>query len=165
MTTLTRAPATRPAPLTLDDRLALASLTMDARLDQAAVGFEVNTAHLPAEQPVEITMPHLPQTAVPAPYTTPIAALLHRAGIRLQTDGWSREAMLEEDGRRCAIGAIRREAASRRQADDACFLLLEVIKRHWQAETIPSWNRQQASAAPVLLAFDQAAELAHSRSI
>ncbi|MFG2352600.1 hypothetical protein [Streptomyces sp. NPDC048521] len=165
MTTTTRAPATRPAALTLDDRLALAHHEMDARLNQAAVAYEVNTAHIPAEQPADITVPQLPQTAIPAPYRTPLAQLLHRAGIRLQTDGWSREALVEEDGRRCPIGAIRREAANRGQADDACFLLLEAIKRHWQAETIPSWNAQQTSAAPVLLAFDRAAELAHNRNL
>jgi hypothetical protein len=165
MTTTTLAPATRPPTLDLDDRLALASLAMDERLDHAAVSFEVNTAHIPADPPAEVTVPHLPQTAAPAPYTTPLAALLHRARVRLQTDGWSREAALEEDGRRCAIGAIRREAASRWQADDACVLLLEAIQRHWAADTIPSWNRQQGSVAPVLLAFDRAAELAHQRSI
>jgi hypothetical protein len=73
--------------------------------------------------------------------------------------------MLEEDGRRCAIGAIRREAASRRQAGDACVLLLEAIQRHWAAETIPSWNRQQTSVAPVLLAFGRAAEMAGERGL
>jgi hypothetical protein len=165
MTTTTLAPATRPPVLTLDDRLALAHLAMDEHLDQAAVAFEVNAAHIPTDPLPEVTVPHLPQTAVPAPYTTPLAALLHRARIRLETDGWSREAALEEDGRRCSIGALRREADSRWQADDACVLLLEAIQRHWQADTIPSWNRQQMSVAPVLLAFDRATELAHQRSI
>jgi hypothetical protein len=164
MTTTTLAPATRPPVLTLDDRLALASLAMDERLALAGLAVDVNTAHIPVET-VEVTVPHLPQTAVPAPYSTPLATLLHRAGIRLQTDGWSREAMLEEDGRRCAIGAIRREAASRRQAGDACVLLLEAIQRHWAAETIPSWNRQQTSVAPVLLAFGRAAEMAGERGL
>jgi len=164
MTTTLAPPAASPV-LTLDERLALASLALDAHLAQAAVAFEVNTAHLPAEQLPEITVPQLPQTAVPAPHSTPLAALLHRARVRLQADGWSREAMLELDGRRCAIGAIRREAASRWQADDACVLLLEAIQRHWQAETIPSWNARQPSVAPVLLAFQQAAELAYNRGL
>jgi len=165
MTTITRAPATQAPPaLDLDDRLALASLAMDQRLDQAAVAFEVNTAHIPATPLPEITIPQLPQTAVPTPYTTPLAALLHRALVRLQTDGWTRECLVEEDGRRCAIGAIRREADSRWQADDACVLLLEAIQRHWAAETIPSWNAQQPSSAPVLLAFERATELAHNRN-
>lgn len=165
MTTITRAPATRPPTLDLEARLALAGAVMDERLTLAGLAVDVNSAHIPADPLPEITIPHLPQTAVPAPYTTPLAVLLHRAGIRLQTDGWSREAMLEEDGRRCAIGAIRREADSRDQADDACVVLLEAIQRHWQAETIPSWNAQQPTVAPVLLAFERAANLAHARSI
>ncbi|MFF9175965.1 hypothetical protein [Streptomyces sp. NPDC014793] len=163
MTTATLAPAAAPV-LDLDARLALAQAVMDERCTLAALAVDVNSAHI-AIDPVEVTVPHLPQTAVPAPYTTPLAALLHRAGIRLQTDGWSREAALEEDGRRCAIGAIRREADSRWQADDACVLLLEAIQRHWEAETIPSWNARQPSVAPVLLAFERAAELADSRGI
>ncbi|MFG3046261.1 hypothetical protein ACGFZR_15195 [Streptomyces sp. NPDC048241] len=155
----------KPAPaLDLDARLALASLAMDDRLDRAAVAFEVNTAHLPAEQLPEITVPHLPQAAGPNPYRTPVAALLHRARVRLQTDGWCRDALYDETGAVCPIRAIRLEAASRDQADDACFLLLESIRRRWQADTIPSWNAVQSSAAPVLLAFEQAAELAHTRN-
>ncbi|MFE4857346.1 hypothetical protein [Streptomyces sp. NPDC056670] len=163
MTTTIELSATRPPPLTLDDRLALVSLAMDDRLDQAAVAFEVNTHHIPAGPPVEITIPHLPQTAVPCPYRTPIAALLHRARIRIETAGWCRDALLDESGAVCPERAIRLEAASRRQGEDASLLLLESIRRHWQAETIPSWNAQQNSVAPVLLAFDRAAELAHSR--
>lgn len=163
MTTATLAPAAPPV-LTIDDRLALASLAMDEKLALAGLAIDVNSAHIPAE-PVEVTVPHLPQTAIPAPYSTPLAALLHQTKVRLQADGWSREAMLEEDGRRCAIGAIRREADSRWQADDACVLLLEAIQRHWEAETIPSWNARQPSVAPVLLAFERAAELADARGV
>ncbi|MFJ3812268.1 hypothetical protein ACIPWE_38635 [Streptomyces sp. NPDC090073] len=163
MTTTKLAPA-EPVALTLDDRLALASLAMDERLALAGLVVDVNSAHISIDPLPDITIPQSP-TAAPAPYRTPLAALLHRARVRIETDGWSREAMLEEDGRRCAIGAIRREATSRDQADDACVLLLEAIQRHWAADTIPSWNRQQGSVAPVLLAFDRAAELAHQRSV
>lgn len=165
MTTITRAPATRPPALTLDDRLALKSLEMDDLLDGAAVAFEVNTAHIPTEPPVEITVPQLPQTATPNPYRTPIAALLHRARIRIETDGWCRDALYDETGAVCAIRAIRLEADSPRQADDACFLLLESIRRDFAgAETVPSWNAEQTSPKPVLLAFDRAAELANNRN-
>ncbi|MGW1134578.1 DUF6197 family protein [Streptomyces griseoluteus] len=153
----------KPAPApTLDERLALASLAMDARLDQAALAVAVNTARIPLP---EVTVPHLPQTATPNPYATPIAALLHRARVRIETDGWCRDALFDETGAVCPIRAIRLEAPSRDQADNACFLLLESIRRHWQAATIPSWNAEQGSAAPVLLAFDQAAELAHTRNL
>lgn len=163
MTTTTIAPATQASALTLDERLALTHHTMDHRLDRAAVRFEVDTVHIPAEQ-VEITIPNLPQTATPAPYSTPIAALLHRAAIRLQTDGWCRGS-LREDGRRCAIGAIRIEASSRHQADDASALLLEVIRRDFADATVPSWNDSQTSPRPVLLALGRAAELAHQRNL
>lgn len=164
MTTITRAPATRAPALDLDARLALAGLAMDERLDQAAVAYEVNTAHIPAEQLPE-TIPHLPQTAVPCPYTTPIAALLHRARIRIETDGWMTGALRDTDGRRCLIGAIRIEASSRGQADGACVLLLEAIRRDFTDTTIASWNDRQTSAAPALLYLGRAAELAHNRNL
>ena len=163
MTTTTVAPATRAPALDLDEKLALASLTMDDRLALAGLAVAINSAHIEVDQPPEIAVPQLPQTALPAPYSTPLAALLHRARIRLETDGWTRECLVDEQGRRCPIGAIRREATSRWEADDACVLLLDAIQRHWEAETIPSWNAQQTSPAPVLLAFNRAAELAHQR--
>lgn len=155
------APTGRPPAPDFDDRVARAAAVMDDRITVVGIEFaHIDTGTLP-----EITIPHLPQTAIPAPYRTPIAALLHRARVRLQTDGWCRDALYDEAGAVCPIRAIRLEAASRRQADDACHLLLESIKRHWQAETIPSWNAQQSSVAPVLLAFDRAAELANARGI
>lgn len=141
---------------------------MDERLALAVLAVDVNSAHIAIDPLPEITipqMPQMPQTAVPAPYTTPLAALLHRARTRIETDGWTRECLVDEQGRRCAIGAIRVEAASRWQADDACVLLLDVIQQHWQADTIPSWNAAQPSATPVLLAFDRAAQHAHNRNL
>jgi hypothetical protein len=165
MTTATLAPATRQPALDLDARLALRLAEMDERCTVAVLAVDVNSAHIAIDPPPEITIPQLPQTAIPAPYTSPIADLLHRARVRIETDGWTRECLVEEDGRRCAIGAIRREADSRWQADDACVLLLEALQRHWTAETIPSWNAQQTSVAPVLLAFDRAADLAHARAL
>lgn len=163
------APATEtttaaPVELDLEARLAEVGAIMDARLDLAGLTVDVNSAHIAIDQP-EIAVPQLPQTVIPAPYSTPLAALLHRAKARLRADGWSCDALVDEQGRRCPIGVIRREAASRWQADDACVLLLEAIQQHWQAETIPSWNAQQTSVAPVLIAFDRAAELAHNRGI
>jgi hypothetical protein len=153
-----------PVELDLDARLAEVGAIMTARLDQAAVAFEVNTAHIPAEPPIEITIPQLPQTAIPAPYSTPIAALLHRARMRIETDGWY-QGGLRKDGRRCLIGAIRIEAASRHQADDASALLLDVIQREFGGDTVPSWNDAQTSPRPVLLALGRAAELAHARGL
>jgi hypothetical protein len=171
MTTPTLIPASPPAPaLDLNTRLALIDAAMTVRLDQAAVAFEVNTAHIAGADPIETveTIPLTP-TLAPAtcPYSTPLAATLWRARVRIETDGWSTQALVEENGARCPIGAIRIEADSRSQADDACVYLLDVIQRHFDpsAETIPSWNASQTSPAPVLLTLGRAAEHAHNRSI
>ncbi|MGV9352304.1 DUF6197 family protein [Streptomyces misionensis] len=159
MTTTIAPAATRPPALTLDDRLALTSLAMDDRLNAAGLAVAINTARFDTQ----VATP--PRTTETNPYATPIAALLHRARARILTDGWCRTELYDETGAVCPIRAIRLAAASRSQADDAAFLLLEAIRRHWQADTIPSWNAQQASVAPVLLAFGRAAELARARNL
>lgn len=168
MTTTTLIAAS-PPELDLDARLALRLADMSVRLDQAAVAFEVNTAHIatdPAPAAVEVVPLTPTPTAAPCPYSTPIAATLWRARLRIESDGWSTEACVDEQGARCPIGAIRVEAADRHTADDACILLLDVIQQHFaDAETIPSWNAEQTSPAPVLLQLGRAADLAHNRSI
>lgn len=155
-----------PTELDLEARLALTDAIMTVRLARAAVEFGVNTAHIPVEDLAEVTAPlPLTPTLAPAPYSTPIAATLYRARQRIEQDGWCRDALYDEEGGICPIRAIRLEAASRHLADDACVLLLEAIQRDFQwAETVPSWNAAQTSAAPVLLCFDRAAQLAHTRS-
>ncbi|MDR3083911.1 MAG: hypothetical protein LBV60_23850 [Streptomyces sp.] len=170
MTTITApvaSPPKAPPVLDLDARMALRLAEMDERCTLAVLAVDVNTAHISAADPLpEITAPlPLTPTTTPCPYQTPIAAVLHRARTRLQTDGWTRDTLVDEQGRRCPIGAIRVEASSRWQADDACVLLLEAIRRDVAAETIPSWNAAQPGIAPVLLAFDRAAELAHARDL
>lgn len=173
MTTTTLPAASPPrAPasthLDLEARLALVGALMAGRLDEAAVAFEVNTAHIPSADPIpEDTAPlRLTPRPAPCPYSTPIAATLHRAHIRLEADGWCRDSLFDEAGAICPIRAIRLEAVSRREADDACVLLLDAIQRDFAtAETIPSWNAAQTSAAPVLLAFNRATELAHARNL
>jgi hypothetical protein len=170
MTTLAPVQASPPAidapvELDLDARMALALAEMDGRCTTAVLAVDINSAHI-AVDATEITAPlRLTPTMAPSPYSTPIAGLLHRARNRIVADGWCRDALYDDQGAVCPIRAIRLEAASRHQADDACVTLLESIQRHWQAETIPSWNKQQTSPAPVLLAFDRAAELAHNRGI
>ncbi|WP_109030124.1 DUF6197 family protein [Streptomyces rubrogriseus] len=166
MSTATITPA--PPVLDLDARLALVDAAMTIRLDQAAVAFEVNTAHLPGADPVPHiaeTLPHPPTTA-PSPYRTPLADLLHRARTRIETDGWCRDAAFDEAGAVCPIRAIRLEARGDRDlAHDACVALLDAIQERFaDAETIPSWNRQQTSAGPVLAAFDRATHHAHTRN-
>ncbi|KYK14263.1 MULTISPECIES: DUF6197 family protein [Streptomyces] len=160
-----------PAVLDLDARLALVDAAMTVRLDQAAIVFEVNTAHLPGADPI----PHIAQTlppaltpaAEPSPYQTPIADLLHRARQRIATDGWCRDNLFDESGAVCPIRGIRLEAhGDRHLADDACVYLLDRIQDQFaDAETIPSWNAALTSAAPVLLALDRAAHHAHTHNI
>lgn len=164
--TTTRTPGASPAvtdkaaPLTFDERLALAVLAIDARIDTKPLDL-ADVIRIPEPTPLPLA-----PTAAPGPYNTPIAATLWRARLRIETDGWSTEAAIDEQGARCPIGAIRVEAADRRTADDACILLLDVIQQHFvDAETIPSWNDAQTSPAPVLLQLGRAAELADSRGI
>lgn len=161
-----------PPGLDLDARLAIVDATMTIRLERASVEFEVNTAHLPTADPIPVpdvaeVVPLTP-TATPAvcPYDTPLAALLHRARVHIETHGWLRGALRQDDGTaRCPIGAIRIQAASRRQADDACVLLLNVIQQDLPFDTIPQFNDSQTSPAPVLHYLDRAAATAHRRSL
>ncbi|MFI9344942.1 hypothetical protein ACIG0D_27305 [Streptomyces sp. NPDC052773] len=153
--TATIAPAaTPPRELTFDDRLALAALAVDARIDSTPLDL-ADVIRLPVE----------PTRPAASPYRTPIAALLHRARIRIETVGWCQTAAFDDAGAVCPIHAIRQEAASRGQADDACVLLLETIERDFGDPTIPAWNRRQPGAAPVLLQLDRAAQLAHNRNL
>jgi hypothetical protein len=170
MTTLAPAPASPPttAPvLDFETRLALTLAEMDGRCRTAVLAVDINSAHIDVGRP-EFTAPlPLTPTLAPSPQATPIAGLLQRARQRIITDGWCRDAIFDEAGAVCPIRAIRLEAhGDRRLADDACVLLLESIERSFpDANTIPSWNAGQTSAAPVLLQFDQAAHLAHARGI
>ncbi|MFJ4932334.1 hypothetical protein ACIP8U_00485 [Streptomyces pseudovenezuelae] len=178
MTTPTLIPASpHPAPeLDLDTRLLLLNIEMDARLQRAAVAFEVNTAHLPGADPIPDTPGTVPltPTLTPAPqtspYSTPLADLLDRARHYIATRGLLQGNLRDENdvhGARCPIGALRYEAgANRHLADDACVLLLDVIQAEFtDAETIPSWVDAQTSPAPVLACMSRAAELAHHRNL
>jgi hypothetical protein len=156
-----------PTELDLEARLALADATMTVRLAHAALVFEVTTAHIPTEAPVEVTAPlPLTPTLAPAPYSTPIAATLHRAALRLEAGGWCTGALRDEQGAVCPIGAIRIEAASRAEADDACVVLLEAIQRDFpDVETVPSWNDAQRDPRIPARYLDRAAALAHARKL
>jgi hypothetical protein len=169
MTTAPTTTETRtPVELDLDARLAMVGALMDERLALANIAFEVDTAHLPAAGPIPaVTAPPLVHPApVPCPYSTPIAATLHRARVRLETGGWCTGQLRDEQGAACLIGAIRAEAATRGQADDACTVLLDAIRRDFaDADTIPSWNDRQASPRLALLYLDRAAALADSRGL
>lgn len=167
MTTPTLIAASPPA-LDLDARMALLNVEMDARLDRANVAFEVNTAHIPSADPVPAiteTVPLTPTLTPTCPYSTPIAATLWRARLRIETDGWLQGARRDEAGARCLDGAVRYEASSRNEAVDALVILLEAIRRDFpDADTVPSWNDAQTSPAPVLLQLGRAAELANGHN-
>lgn len=174
MTMTLLAPASPPPVLDLDARLAIVDAVMTVLLDDAAVEFEIRTAHLAGADPVPAIAESVPvvpltPTLAPAanPYDTPIAALLHRARVHIETHGWLQGGLREDEGtRRCPIGAIRIEAVGNRHlADDACVLLLDVIQADFQVDTIPQWNDAQASATPVLHYLDRAAATAHQRDL
>jgi hypothetical protein len=146
--------------LTFDERLALAALAVDARMNTRPLNL-ADVIRLPEAAPIPLT-----PTSAPCPYRTPIAATLHRARTRIERDGWLRGARVDQVGARCLDGAIRVEAPDRHTADDAVTLLLEAIQRDFPTvETVPSWNDAQTSAAPVLLQLGRAAELAHNRGL
>ncbi|MGV9588249.1 DUF6197 family protein [Streptomyces tendae] len=167
---MSTATVVRPAPpvLDLDARLALVDAAMSVRLAEAAVAFEVNTAHLPGADPIPhiVEAPLPAPAAAPSPYRTPLADLLYRARMRIETDGWCRDAVFDESGAVCPIRAIRLEARGDRDlAHDACVALLDAIQQQFaDAETIPSWNAQQTAVGPVLAAFDRATHHAHTRN-
>ncbi|MER7155922.1 hypothetical protein ABT366_34500, partial [Streptomyces lydicus] len=138
-------------------RLALAALAVDARiniepLDLADV----------IRGPVEI-----PPAPAMQPYRTPMAALLHRAHARVLRDGWCADRLRDEQGARCLIGAIRAEAGSRRDADDACAFLLDIIRDEFDptAETIASWNARQRDGHMPARILGHAASRADARGI
>jgi hypothetical protein len=158
--------AAAPVELDLDARLALVGAFMDERCTLAVLAVGVNSAHIATPEPLTVTAPlPLTPTAASCPYPTPIAATLHRARLRLDAAGWCTGQLRDEQGARCLIGSIQTEAPTRGQADDACVLLLEAIRRDFPtAETIPSWNDNQRDRRLPALYLDRAAQLAHSRN-
>lgn len=173
MTTITHASTSPPqaAPvLDLDARMALRLAGMGSRLDEAAVAFEVRTAHIASADPIPEVAEVVPLTPTLAPasnpYTTPIAAALHLARQRMETAGWCTGARRNQQGAMCLDGAIRAVARSRHEADDACVLLLEAIRRDFRdADSVPSWNDWQSGPRFPLLYLDRAAQLADARGI
>jgi hypothetical protein len=170
MTTTLLAPASPPPILDLDARMALRLALMDDRLATAAVAFEVNTAYIESAEPVPTITEVVPLTPTlapaPNPYETPVAALLHRARIRIERDGWARQLRDDQAMARCPAGAIQIEARTGSEDASARRLLFEAIQRDFpQAESIPSWNDAQAGPRLPLLYLDRAAQLAGARSL
>lgn len=167
----TAAPAP-PKALSLEERLAFINTKMTARLDEAAVAYEVNTAHIPTE-PVDLAdIVTGPVDTGPAPlpdlYPTPVAALLQRAHHRLLTGGWCKDVLVDEDGARCMLGAIRVEARGDSGLEaDAAAVLLDVIRRKFgdDVDSVPSFNDAHGTGRVPIRMVDQAAGLADARGL
>ncbi|MFE5842018.1 hypothetical protein ACFQ7N_10265 [Streptomyces niveus] len=170
------APATPvPAPptgLTLDERLTLATTAMAVRLNEAAVAYEVNTAHIDTES-VDLA-DHVTAPITPAPrpqspaYPTPVAALLQRAHHRLLAGGWCNGALVDDDGARCLYGAIRTEAHGDHQMEaDAAAVLLDAIRRQYgdDIDSVPAFNDAFGNGRVPIRMLDRAAGLADARGI
>ncbi|MGA5284812.1 DUF6197 family protein [Streptomyces griseoincarnatus] len=166
-------PAHAPSALSLDARLAAAEAAMTVRLDEAAVAHEVRTAHINT-QPVDltdvITVPLTP-TLQPQPQqlpATPVAALLERARVRMEADGWCAGALTDESGAVCLLGAIRKEADGDRGLEaDAASVVLDAIRRRFgdHVESVPSFNDAHGTGRIPLCMLDQAVSLADARGL
>ncbi|MER7689639.1 hypothetical protein [Streptomyces sp. NPDC097610] len=164
--------AAPPVELSLEDRLTLIDAAMTVRLDEAKVAYEVNTAHIPTE-PVDLAdVITGPLDTGPAPlpdlYPTPVAAVLQRAHYRLVSGGWCKDALVDADGARCMLGAIRIEArGDDRLEADAASVLLDAIRRQFggDVESVPSFNDAHGTPRVPLRMVDQAAGLADARGL
>ncbi|WP_062010297.1 DUF6197 family protein [Streptomyces hygroscopicus] len=163
--------AAPPADLTFENRLTLVNAAMTARLDEAAVAYEVNTAHIPTE-PVDLAdIVTGPLDTGPAPlpdlYPTPVAALLQRAHHRLLTGGWCKDALVDAEGARCMLGAIRAEARGDHGLESsAVAVLLEAIRRKFgDVGSVPDFNDAFARGRIPIRMVDQAAHLADARGL
>lgn len=161
-----------PAELSLEERLTLVTAAMTVLLDEAAVAYEVNTAHLgtePLDLADAVTVPITPTLQPPGPpYPTPVAALLQRAHHRLLTDGWCTGALADTDGARCLLGAVRVEArGDHRLEADAAAVLLDAIRRRFgdDVDSVPSFNDAFGTGRVPARLLDQAAGLADARGI
>ncbi|MFF7928764.1 hypothetical protein ACFZDP_48310 [Streptomyces mirabilis] len=164
--------AAPPVELSLEDRLTLIDAAMTVRLDEAKVAYEVNTAYIPTE-PVDLAdVITGPLDTGPAPlpdlYPTPVAAVLQRAHHRLVSGGWCKDALVDADGARCMLGAIRIEArGDDRLESDAASVLLDAIRRQFggDVESVPSFNDAHGTPRVPLRMVDQAAGLADARGL
>ncbi|MCT2547384.1 hypothetical protein [Streptomyces atratus] len=168
-TTTTAAPA--PAELSLEERLAFINAAMSVRLDEAKVAYEVNTAHIDTE-PVDlddiVTGPLDTEPALTDLYPTPVAALLQRAHHRLLTGGWCKDVLVDTDGARCMLGAIRIEARGDRGMEAAAAaVLLDAIRRKFgdDVDSVPGFNDTRGTGRIPLRMLGQAAGLADTRGL
>ncbi|MEU1457432.1 DUF6197 family protein [Streptomyces avermitilis] len=158
--------------LSLEARLAAVDAAMTIRLEEAAVAHEVRTAHIPTE-PVAladvITVPLTPTLQPPpAPYPTPVAALLQRAHHRLTTSGWCSGTLVDAHGARCLYGAIHAEARGDQTLESRGLeVLMDAIRRQFgdDVDSVPSFNDAWGTGRVPMRMVDQAAGLADARGL
>jgi hypothetical protein len=171
-TTQTATAPAPPAALSLEERMAFINAVMNVRLDEAKVAFEVNIAHIDTE-PVDLDdVVTGPLDTGPAPlpdlYPTPAAAVLQRAHHRLLTGGWCKDVLVDEDGARCMLGAIRIEARGNSGVEaTAAAVLLDAIRRQFgdHVGSVPGFNDSWANGRNPIRMLDQAAHLADARGL
>lgn len=156
-TTATR-PATAPAPaapLSFDERLALAVAAIDIRTETAPFDL-ADVIRVPVAEP---------QTDV-APRRTPVAAILHGALQHILRDGWCAGSMRDQDGRRCLYGAIRAQGGSRSDEAAAMDLLMDAIRREYpHADSVPGFNDAQSDWRVPVRILGEAAATADQKGI
>ncbi|OKJ45974.1 hypothetical protein AMK27_39925 [Streptomyces sp. CB02009] len=157
--------------MTLEARMAATEAAMTLRLEQAAVAYEVNTAHIPTptvDLDDILTVPLTPTLKPPSPYPTPVAALLQRAHHRLLTDGWCNGTLVDAQGARCLYGAVRAEAGGDQALESRGMeILAEAIRRQFGefVDSVPGFNDAFGSGRVPTRMLDQAALLADARGL
>ncbi|MFJ8770215.1 DUF6197 family protein [Streptomyces clavifer] len=164
-TTIPPTPTTVTAALSLEARLAAVEAAMTVALDEAAVAYEVRTAHIPVDLADVVTVPLTPTLQPTTPYASPVAALLERARQRLLTDGWCAGSQIRQDGARCLYGAIRVEAAGDRSLEARGLeVLMDAIRADFgDADSVPVFNDRWSDARVPMRMLGQAAAQAANR--
>ncbi|MFJ9634525.1 hypothetical protein ACIRU8_43215 [Streptomyces sp. NPDC101175] len=163
-----------PAELTFEERLAFIDTQMTLRLDEAAVAYEVNTAHIHTDPMVLddiVTTPDaLPYTTSTPPttvYRTPVAALIERAQHRMATGGWCAGALTDESGAVCMMGAIRREAGGHQGLESSALAVVrDALTRRFGGDiSVPDFNDAHGSGRIPGRMLGEAASLADARGL
>ncbi|WP_405531533.1 hypothetical protein OG592_27105 [Streptomyces avidinii] len=142
------APTRAAAPaLTLDQKLALTGLAMDAHLDGAGLKYDIRTAHI--EIP-EILVDPIP-TSTPATQPVTVDEVLQEARRLIIDRGWCQR-WLTNGVAMCAKGAIQIAAGGEGPlADAAEAVLLDRIRAEQpDVLSVGAWNDAQSGPAPVI---------------
>lgn len=151
--------AAQAGVLDIDARLAAVDAAMTVRLEEAALGWEVNTAHLPVDTAPVVE--HLPVDTKPADDTNPVAALLRRARQRILRDGWAQGAARTGTSDMCLLEALHAEARSHREEGEARLLVRRALGG---GDPIPELNRRLSSTAQAAQVLATAADMADSHT-